>query len=194
MNSAPQAPSRRGFNIVEILITVALIAMLALAAFQGYGVFVKRGENKACYDKLTNFGVAFTNCLAQDHSWPQEPEAQNGKAVPAKQLWEFWHTKMAKYGINDNDWWCPAEERARKKMKKEDLDADEDPSPSYIPAKFGPGTSAPFDYNNLPWMWERQDFHGDGINKLMPGGRRIEKEFNFKALPRDAPGPVSDKK
>ncbi len=189
------APVRSGFSLIELLLTIALVAVLALMAFQGYGIFARKGENKACYEKLRAHGVALAGYLGDKHTWPQEPEGEEGKPVPENQLWEWWFTTMKPYGISEDYWFCPAELRELKKLEKEGkLNEKDDPSPSYIPAKFPPGTSAPFDYPNQPWMWERQDFHGDGINKLMPGGSRIEKEYNFKALPRGAAGQGSSPK
>ena len=180
----------RGFSLVELLLTIALVAVLVVMTFTGYGIYAKKGENKQCFEKLRNHGVAFGNYLGDKHTWPQEPEGENGKPVPAKQLWEWWFKEMEPYGITEDYWFCPAELREMKKLEKEGKLEEDEISPSYIPAKIPYGTSAPFDYVNQPWMWERQDFHGDGINKLMPGGSRIEKEINFKALPRGAAGPA----
>lgn len=189
---------RRGFTLLELMLVLVLIAVLMLLAFQGYGVFIKKGEEAACKAKLVNWGIALNTYITDKGTWPNEEVLYdaNGKAPDEDVLWEWWYKEMIKYGISHADWFCPTDLRKRAQEKKADEESGEKDTailknPSYIPAKFSFGPYKPFEFANQPWVIERAG-HDEFMNKLMPD-RTVQKEYNFKALGGMRPGGGSKK-
>lgn len=180
---------RRGFSLLELMIVIAIVAVLSLLAWKGYGRYVNRAESVACTKKMINMGVALANYVADKQEWPQEDVLNDKDGNPPEEdkLWEWWFNEMKDYGMGKDDWFCPADLRVKKKEREMDeAEGKDEPGkgalkdPTYIPGKFGPGLYAPYNSANQPWAIERWS-HDDGMNKLMPNGT-IQKEFNFKAL------------
>ena len=194
----PPPRLRRGFTLLELLLVLALVAVLMLLAFQGYGMYIKKGEEAACKIKLINWGVALSSYIVDKGTWPNEEVLYdaNGKAPDENTLWDWWYKEMKTVGISHDDWYCPTDLRKRAQEKKADEESGEQDTavlknPSYIPGKFGFGPYKAFEYPNQPWVIERAG-HDEGINKLMPDGT-IQKEYNFKPLGTIRPGGGSKK-
>ena len=167
----------RGFTLLELMLVIAIIAVLTLLSWLGYGRYVKRGESAACVTKMVNFGAALHTYVTDKQTWPQEDvlNGAGGRAPDEDVLWDWWYEQMKEYGVNHDDWYCPTDLRLREQEEKADeADGKSDSggklkNPSYIPAKFDFGFYKPFDAPNQPWLVERIG-HDDGMNKLMPNG------------------------
>jgi hypothetical protein len=173
------------------MLVIALIAVLVMMSWRGYGVYVKKADSVACATKMRNFGVALKNHMIDRQTWPQEDVLAdaNGNPPPQNRLWDWWCKEMKQFGVSRDDWYCPSELRKNpNKTKMEDEDDGESEAgfkpeikdPSYIPSKFGFGTVKPYQ-SNQPWVIESADWHGTGMNKLMPD-LSIQKEFSFEAI------------
>ncbi|HWB01860.1 MAG TPA: prepilin-type N-terminal cleavage/methylation domain-containing protein [Verrucomicrobiales bacterium] len=184
-------PRRRGFTLLELMLVIALVAVLVLMTWNGYAVYVKKADSVACMTKLRNLGVGLANYVSDKQTWPQEDVLNDAQGKPpgADKLWDWWYQQMKEYGIGKEDWFCPAELRKRPMSEKDkEAEEDEDESgfkpaikePTYIPMKFAYGEHKPFEYM-MPWVTERADWHGTGMNKLMWDGT-IQKEFSFDAI------------
>ncbi len=198
----PSPRSRRGFTLLELMLVLVLIAVLILLVFQGYGIYVRKGEEAACKGKLVNWGVALSNYISEKGTWPNEEVLYDKEGKPPEEdvLWDWWYLEMKGdpkqnkpgWGISLDDWFCPTDLRKRKDEDKADKDSGEPESkhelknPTYIPAKFSFGPYKPFEHPNQPWVVERAG-HDEGMNKLMPDGR-VQKEYNFKAIGNIRPG------
>jgi prepilin-type N-terminal cleavage/methylation domain-containing protein len=192
MKSLSNSPRRRtgGFSLVELMIVVAIVAVLTLLTWQGYGVYVRKGEAAACVGKMVNFGAALQTYVSEKQTWPHEDVLNDASGRPPDEnvLWDWWYTQMKEYGIDHDDWFCPTDLRLREKEKKVDEAEGKNDTgfqgklknPSYIPGKFDFGFYAPFENPNQPWLVERIG-HEDFMNKLMPDGT-VQKELNFKAV------------
>jgi prepilin-type N-terminal cleavage/methylation domain-containing protein len=188
---SPFRPSRRGgFTLLELMLVIAIIAVLVMMSWRGYGIYVKKADSVACATKMKNFYVGLQNYMIDKQTWPQEDVLNdaNGNPPPQNKLWDWWCKQMKEFGVGRNDWYCPAELRQNpNKMKQEDEEEEssagfkpEVKDPSYIPSQFSYGTVMPYQ-SNQPWLIESADFHGTGMNKLMPDAAII-REFSFDAI------------
>lgn len=192
----PPTLLRRGFTLLELMIVITIVALLALMAFEGYGYFVRKGEDAACIQKMGNFGKGLQAYVTEHGQWFQEDAvaSNNGKPPDDDKLWDAWFKALKNCGVSENDWYCPSDLALRKKEKtSDDADKKDDSgfipaikNPSYIPAKFGPGPYAPYESPGQPWAIESFG-HPDGMNKVMPNGT-VQKEMNFKAINRTPAG------
>jgi prepilin-type N-terminal cleavage/methylation domain-containing protein len=194
MKNAPLSPSRRrpGFTLLELMLSIALVAALTLMAWRGYGIYVQRADSAACIGKMRNFHAALLNYVTEKQTWPDESILEkDGRKPTENQLWDWWYTTMKDYGVGEEDWYCPADLRKRAKNPKDAKPGEDDADElgfkptlkdqSYIPAKFSYGPTKPYEYNQ-PWLTERQDFHnGEGMNKVMFNGS-VRKEFSLENL------------
>jgi len=184
------APRRRAFTLVELMVTVTIVALLTIMAYQGYSIWVRRAESVACVKKIAAFGKGLEAHLADKGQWPQEETmpGYNAGAPDEDRLWDWWYHQLNPYGISVDDWYCPSDIALRKREQEADEKEGKNEggfqpairNPSYIPAKFEPGPYAPREVSNHPWAFESRG-HLDGTNKLMPNGT-VQKEMNFKAV------------
>lgn len=191
MRPAPlTAPHRRAFTLVELMVTITIVALLTVMAFEGYSIWVRKAESVACVKKIANFGKGLQGHVTEFNQWPQEETmpGYNAGSPDEDRLWDWWYQTLKKQGIGVDDWYCPSDIALRK--QEEEVDEKEGKTeggfrgairnPSYIPAKFGPGPYAPYEVPNHPWAIESRG-HYDGTNKVMPNGT-VQKEMNFKAV------------
>ncbi len=183
---------RSAFTLLELMLTIALVAALALMAWRGWGIYVQRADAAACVMKMKGFHTALAGYVSEHQTWPDESVLEVGGKKPTEnQLWEWWYKEMKTYGMGEEEWYCPADLRTRARNMKDakpgEDDADETGTkpvlkePSYIPSKFSYGPVKPFEYNQ-PWVTERQDFHGgEGMNKVMFDGS-VTKSFSLDAI------------
>ena len=124
---SPSRCLRRAFTLLEVLLVLALVAVLMLLAYQGYGVYVKKGEEVACKGKLVNWGIALNSYIVDKGTWPNEEVLYdaNGKPPEEDALWDWWYKEMKGegkdkpgYGISLDDWFCPTDLRKRAQEKK----------------------------------------------------------------------------
>jgi prepilin-type N-terminal cleavage/methylation domain-containing protein len=168
-----------GFSLVELMLTFAIVAVLAAGAFAGYGKWIQRGDAVSCRVNLKNLHAGLLNYINDKHTWPQEPGSDDDsqEMLDAEELGDWWYEALKPYGVDRNAWYCPAELRILRKMGDKNMP----PDGSYVPLMLDYGDYEPYRYPNQPWAIERADFHGDGLLKVMPNGT-IEREINLDAL------------
>lgn len=194
MNIVSRFPTRRrrGFTLLELMLTIALVAALVLMAWRGYGIYVQRADAATCVVKMRTFHAALANYVSSNQTWPDETVLErDGRKPTENQLWDWWYTTMKPYGVDEEAWYCPGDLRKRARNQKDAKPGEDDADEfgfkptlkdqSYIPAKFSYGPVKPYEYNQ-PWLTERQDFHGgEGMNKVGFDGK-VTKTFNLESL------------
>lgn len=161
----------RGFTLTELLVTVALIALLASVGLAfNWSKIRNKIERAGCESNLKTLYAGFSNYLSDYGEWPQMPENENFDSGDGEEgFWEFWITTMKHkdYGISDSHWICPTDRRERAaNQKPEEREKFEG---SYMPTPFDAGPDTPRRWRQ-PWFLERGDFHGDGPLMMMPDG------------------------
>jgi prepilin-type N-terminal cleavage/methylation domain-containing protein len=172
--SRPALPNwygRHGFTLTELLVSIALIAMLASIALAfNWSKIRNRIERTGCEGNLKTLYAGFSNYLSEYGEWPQIPETANLDGGEGEEnYWQFWIgvMKQKDYGVSESHWLCPTDRRERAASQKpEERDKFEG---SYIPTEFDAGPDSPRAWRQ-PWFLERTDFHGDGALMIMPDG------------------------
>ena len=70
------------FTLVEILVVIAIIALLAVVSLSGYSVAIKHANCAACSTRMRAIGVAFME-YASDHDNQLPARVQSGTKWPA---------------------------------------------------------------------------------------------------------------
>lgn len=62
--------TRSGFTLIELMITVAIVAILAAIALPAYGNYIKRAKVKLAQSDLVSLGLVFENYYQRNLSYP----------------------------------------------------------------------------------------------------------------------------
>jgi prepilin-type N-terminal cleavage/methylation domain-containing protein len=108
---------RRAFTLVELLVVVAILALLAGIAFPVFGAARRRGAHAACAENLRQLGVALT-LYANDHEGWVPPATTvvgyflgSGRAPDPEieAMPSVMRAAMSPYVKSDALWFCPAD-------------------------------------------------------------------------------------
>lgn len=160
-------PAPHGYTLIEMLIVIAIVALLATISFPVFGQFRNMAGYAACISNLRIMHVGF-NSYMQDHEmvWPQLPD---DGSEDEEQEWKWWYEKLKDYGVAKTNWVCPSDDTHRGVAN--DDSGEEIYSSSYVPTTFDDSPNTAFRWNQ-PWVLERGGFHKktQGPNMLMPDG------------------------
>ncbi|WP_198333431.1 type IV pilin protein [Psychrobacter aquimaris] len=78
-----------GFTLVELMITVAIVAILAAIALPSYQNYVKRANIKAAQTDLISLSLVFENYYQRNLSYPDE-DYTNTTALMADKAFPQW--------------------------------------------------------------------------------------------------------
>lgn len=160
-------PSSNGYTLIEMLIVLAIVALLATISFPVFGKFRDMAGFATCISNMRIMHVGF-NTYMQDHEmvWPQLPE--DGYDEEERE-WEWWYNAVKDYGVSKTNWVCPSDDSHR--GVPNDDSGKEIFTSSYAPTMFEDSPSVAFRWNQ-PWVLERGAYHKktQGPNMLMPDG------------------------
>ena len=94
-----------GFTLVELMITVAIVAILAAIALPSYQNYVKRANIKAAQTDLISLSLVFENYYQRNLSYPDE-DYTNTTALMADNAFPQWSaskTDMFDFSSNKVD-------------------------------------------------------------------------------------------
>lgn len=155
------------FTLVEIMLTVAIVAILAIMSMGAYAKYIARTDNLVCIGRMKDVGTGLGAYLISKQEWPQFPETLDN--AEESRVWEWWITTLQPYGVAQSAWLCPSDERERKQsVKEKSLERDKYES-TYVPTHFDSNPDTPFRWRQ-PWLLERSAYHPNGQNILMPDG------------------------
>jgi hypothetical protein len=146
--------------LISVLTTIFLSAVLNKARM--------KAELIECQGHMISLGGALGSYHHDHHQWPQMPEdAEAGGSDDEESYWKWWQDTLRPYGVDHTHWMCRTDNRLiASKIPDEDRPAYES---SYLPTDFDEREMTPFQWPQ-PWVMERGQFHGTGIQVLMPDG------------------------
>ncbi|MEM1223787.1 MAG: type II secretion system protein [Verrucomicrobiota bacterium] len=150
----------KGFTLVEMLVSMAVMAVMAAIVTMSYTNVIGRAERVACTGNLRVLHSAFSTYVQDNGSWPQQPEEIKDDV----QFYGWIVGEVKDFGGERAAWMCPSEERERM------LDiSSENFVGSYVPTLFAPGQNTPWLWDTQPWLIERASNHkGGGGLLIMP--------------------------
>lgn len=156
-----------GFSLIEILLTVGIIAILVLIAIPVMETLREQAEKTKCMSQMRTLHTCFVAHVQDKGSWPQLPTDDGGKWSEDR-FYKFWITSLEPYGCSQETWLCPSD-KLTLQFKRSELAKEERYFGTYVPTAFDDAPGSPFRWNQ-PWVVERGNFHGRGAHMLMPDG------------------------
>lgn len=152
----------RAFSLLQILVTIAIIGILAIILIPSYGNIIRKANKARCINNMRQLHVAFSGYVQDVGHWPQIPKSLSGNEASYE---EWWMKTMEPHGASPKVWRCPVMEKARIKDKSGNLILLH-----YIPTQFDANRISPTRWPGQPWLIERGDAHGGGSLILFPDG------------------------
>ena len=158
---------RRGFTLLELLVTVVIIGILVTLALPLLAKLRARAERTQCTANLKSLHVGAQLFMQEKQYWPQirlSAQTSNGLEDFAKS----WIAELAPYGPSPKTWICPTLQNA---AGKPDYTKPGNERLDYVPTRFDDKPTTPFDLGTpdtakktvpVPWFSERYNAHGNG--------------------------------
>lgn len=117
--------SRRGFTLVELLVVMAIIAMLGTMALPHFGTLIERSRSAACMGNLRKLGAAVGSYAADNDSRlpfinnPARPVYTDDEDLPDDVQPQTMLEAFEAYDITENVLRCPADIRSSNRFASE---------------------------------------------------------------------------
>lgn len=151
----------KGYTLIELLMTIAMIAILVSIAIPSYKAYRIKAEKAVCLSQMRTIHVALDNHVQDKNHWPQMP-AGIFESTDETEFWKWWILTLEPYGAGEWVWLCPSD-KARKESKDEY-------NGSYLPTQFDGHHFTPYRWANQPWLMERGNLHKKGAHIMFPDG------------------------
>jgi prepilin-type N-terminal cleavage/methylation domain-containing protein len=171
----PKTLSPSGYSLVELLVAIAILAILSGLSVVGLKHYTQRSQDIVCMSNLRGLHAAFASYLNENgQRWPQNPQLQKDDFDDNKEV-KFWVDTLQPYGPNRQTWLCPADKQGTAK------DTDEkEYIISYYPTPFDEEPGSAYKWINQPWLIENGGLHGKGENNVVfPDGRIEKRPYGF---------------
>jgi type IV pilus assembly protein PilE len=89
-----RSASQRGFTLIELMITVAIVAILAAVAIPAYGDYVRRGSLTEAFSQLADYRVKMEQYYQDNRNYGSTAACVDGTAAPS---WKTFAPTGAKY-------------------------------------------------------------------------------------------------
>jgi prepilin-type N-terminal cleavage/methylation domain-containing protein len=148
---------RRGFTVLELLITLSIMALVAALLFPALSIVQKRAQRILCSANLRSLHVAAAQFVQDNNHWPQiglESESDSGTQDYASE----WIAALTPYGIGKKTWICPTIQS----LIRKDFTSVGNERVDYIAMPFDDKPLTPYQWPRQPWFVESADVHGHG--------------------------------
>lgn len=155
----------RGFTLLELIVVIAIMAILVSLFLPNIGSLVNRAEKVVCTAKLKNLWSAFSARVDDGNGWPQLPSDVKIGSLAEQQWWITYSSNNM--GLTAKDWKCPSISRA---LKKSTNASQQTFLINYLPTIFDARPITPKKWNRMPWFTEISDIHGGGNLSIRADG------------------------
>jgi prepilin-type N-terminal cleavage/methylation domain-containing protein len=162
----PRRLELRAFTLTELMVVIAIIAILALCVMRAVGSATDRANVVRCVSNLRNLHIALNHDVIEEGHWPQCPIEVGGEGFD-----DWWIKELGKFQISEATWQCPT-------LLRNDRAEKRDPTIRqlkihYIPTSFDDNPATPRKWARQPWLIEIADAHGEGNLIVFPDGAII---------------------
>lgn len=144
------------FTLVELLVVVAIMAVLSALILPNVSSVISRAEGVVCTSKLRNLCVVFSGAMVDGTGWPQVPKEIEINSLNEQRWWLDYSSNVL--GMTAKDWQCPTITRnLRSRTNSSEIQLI-----SYLPTLFDANPNTPRNWPRMPWFTETQNVHGHG--------------------------------
>jgi type II secretory pathway pseudopilin PulG len=165
-----------GFTLLELVVSVALVVMLAALCIPSFAWVQGRMDRAACINNLKGLHLGASSFLQEQGTWPQIPASDPGGDAYSR----AWILALGKYGVPEEAWHCPTVQRTFGRNIPSNGETRK--RVDYFATPFGEGPRVAYRWATQPWFAERGDLHGDG-NMLILGSGEV---LSLKEVYKDA--------
>lgn len=148
----------RGFTIFELLIGIAILAIVAVLIVAAVGGLRGRAHRVQCMANLKSLYAGGELYRQQNEQWPQiavDPSSGDG----ARQYAQQWIAALEPFGVARKTWICP---EIQQLLGNPDYTQPESVRVDYFAMPFDDKPDTPHEWPRQPWFVERGNAHGGG--------------------------------
>lgn len=148
------------FTMVELLVTIGIVAILASLLVVGWPTVLSSAANARCLGNMKSLHVSLSSRVQDLGHWPQVPED-----LEVSDAEDWWLSELKDYGGAPEVWQCPVIQR-----QITSAGSDGRPKIHYSPTRFDEKPGTPYRWSTQPWLIEIGNMHGRGANICFPDG------------------------
>ena len=150
--------------MLELSVTIAVIAILAVFTLAGVSKFRARAQRVRCAANLRSLSVATNLYIEQNGTWPQiRPDKDADPALFA----QAWIDALAPFGATRETWICPTIQNL---LNNPDYSTAQTARIDYMATPFDDKPTSPREWASQPWFIERGNVHGSGNLMIFTDG------------------------
>jgi len=117
--------SKRGFTLIELMVVIAIIAMLGAMALPQFNSMIERSRSAACMGNLKNLGAAVGSYAVENESKlpfinnPARPVYTDDEDLPEDVQPQTMLEAFEAYGVTESSLRCPADVLASNRFAAE---------------------------------------------------------------------------
>lgn len=171
---------KRGFSLLELLIALAVIAILATLTIPLISGLRSRAQRAQCMANLKTLYVGANLYVQQNNQWPQILVIAN-KDKTSEEIAALWIAALEPFNVPRQSWICPTHQEA---LGNPDYTKPENTRIDYGTTTFDDKPTTPHEWPGQPWFVEEGDVHGNGQLIIFADGSISDLKTLLSGAPR----------